>query len=277
REPELPSEPAPLTELDESGRYCPNPACPAQLKERLWHFASRGQMDIEGLGEKVIEQLLDAGLVACYADLFRLKDRREELLSLERMGEKKADNLLKGIEDSKSRGLTRVLAALGIRHIGSSASRVLAEQYGTIDALTQASADELANFQINGEESGIGPEIARSLYDYLQSDRGRQVISDLAAEGVVFEEAKPAPPADGGGTLAGKTLVVTGTLERHSRAEAHERIQQAGGRPASSVSGSTDYLVAGEKAGSKLAKAQKMGITVLNEAEFEAILDGGEG
>ena len=230
-------------------------------------------MDIDGLGEKVIEQLLEANLVASYGDLYRLKDRRDELLELERMGEKKADKLLEGIEASKDRGMARVLAALGIRHIGSSASRVLADQYGSIEALTAASVEEIETFTIDGEESGIGPEIARSIHDYLKSDRGRAMIDDLASLGVVMSEERAPQPA-GGGPLAGKTLVVTGALENFSRTEAQEAIRQAGGKAASSVSGSTDFLVAGEKAGSKLAKAEKLGVPVLDEAQFQALLAG---
>ncbi len=271
REPEAIPEPPPLTLLDESGRYCPNPECPAQLKERLWHFASRGQMDIDGLGEKVIEQLLEAKLVGSYGDLFRLHSKREELLKLERMGEKKADKLLAGIEASKDRGLTRVLASLGIRHVGSTASRILGAQYGSLDALQAATVDEIESFKIDGEESGIGPEIARSLVEYLRSETGRAIFEDLRAEGLkLTEEAAPAAATDG--PLKGKTLVVTGTLERYSRTQAQELISQHGGKAASSVSKSTDYLLAGEKAGSKLAKAEKLGVPVLSESEFEQLL-----
>lgn len=271
RDPEPIPEPPPLTELDESGRYCPNPACPAQLKERLWHFASRGQMDIDGLGEKVIEQLLEAKLVGSYGDLFRLHNKREELLQLERMGEKKADKLLAGIEASKQRGLMRVLRSLGIRHVGSTASRVLAEQFGSLEALRGLSVAEIESFQVGGEESGIGPEIARSLHEYLHSERGQAILDDLAQLGVkLTEDAQPAAEADG--PLAGKTLVVTGTLERYSRTEAQELIARHGGKATSGVSKSTDYLLAGEKAGSKLAKAEKLGVPVLSEAEFEQLL-----
>lgn len=266
-----------LYELQESGRYCPNPSCPAQLKERLIHFAARGQMDIDGLGEKVIEQLLEAGLVGSYGDLYRLHTKRDALLALERMGEKKADNLLAGIEASKARGLTRVLASLGIRHVGSTASRVLAEQYGSLDALREASVEEIETFQVDGEESGIGPEIARSIHEYLHSEAGSTVFADLAAEGLkLHEDAQPV--AEAAGVLSGKTFVVTGTLERYSRNEAQELIRQHGGKAAGSVSKATDYLVAGAKAGSKLAKAEKLGVAVLTEAAFEELLgiQGGE-
>lgn len=265
-----------IDDLQESGRYCPNPECPAQLKERLWHFASRGQMDIDGLGEKVIEQLLEAGLVGSYGDLFRLHTKRDELLALERMGEKKADNLLAAIEAAKGRGLTPVLASLGIRHVGSTASRVLAEQYGSLDALLAATAGEIESFKIDGEESGIGPEIARSLHEYLHSDRGRAILDDLRSEGVdLTESSRPAAPIDG--PLSGKTLVVTGTLENYTREAAHAAIQAAGGKVTGSVSKSTDYLVVGEKAGSKLAKAEKLGVTVLSEADFAALLNSDHG
>lgn len=271
REPEAIPEPPPLSELDESGRYCPNAECPGQLRERLIHFAGRGQMDVEGLGEKVVEQLLDAGLVHSYGDLFRLHTKREQLLALERMGKKKVDNLLAGIEAAKGRGLTRVLASLAIRHVGSTASRILSEQYGALDALTAASVADLENFQVNGAESGIGPEIARSLHDYLHSDSGRAILEDLRNEGLKLTEDSQ-PQAAASGPLAGKTLVVTGTLQRHSRSAAHDLIAKAGGKAAGSVSGSTDYLVAGEKAGSKLDKAAKLGVKVLTEEEFEQLL-----
>jgi DNA ligase (NAD+) len=268
-----PAAPPPLSELDESGRYCPNPACPAQLMQRLWHFAARGQMEIEGLGEKVIEQLLSAGLVSCYGDLFRLHQRRAELVALERMADKKVDNLLAGIEASKSRGLARVLAGLGVRHVGSTVSRVVAEHYRSIDALLAASIDDLTTFRFRGGESGVGPEIARSLFEFLHSGRGRAIVEDLRREGVVMDEASA---ATGDGPLAGKTLVVTGTLTRYSRNGIEELIARLGGKATGSVSKATDYLVAGEKAGSKLAKAQELGVRVLTEDEFDKLCAGAE-
>ena len=228
-------------------------------------------MDIDGLGEKVIEQLLEAGLVGSYGDLYRLHTTRDALLALERMGEKKAENLLAGIEASKRRGLTRVLASLGIRHVGSTASRVLAAQYGSLDALRAASVEELESFQIDGQESGIGPEIARSLHEYLHGETGRAVFEDLAKEGLALTAASQ-PVTQATGLLAGKTLVVTGTLQRYSRNEAQDLIRQHGGKAAGSVSKTTDYLVAGEKAGSKLVKAEKLGVPVLTEAAFEELL-----
>ena len=268
-----PQSPQPLAPADETGRYCINPECPAMLRERLWHFASRDQLDIDGLGEKVILQLIDAGLVGSYGDLFRLHQQRDQLLELERMGAKKADNLLAGIEAAKSRGLTRVLAALGIRHVGATASRILAGHYRTLDALLEATAEDMATFQVDGEQSGIGPEIARSLCLFLHSDTGQHILDDLRSLGVKLEEDAPATiTAASNGALAGKRLVVTGTLKKFSRKQIEQLIRTHGGKAASSVSKATDYLIAGEQAGSKLAKAEKLGVQVLSEEEFEALL-----
>ncbi|MEM9185441.1 MAG: NAD-dependent DNA ligase LigA [Planctomycetota bacterium] len=269
---ELPP-PAPLGELDESGRYCLNPECPAQLRERLFHFAGRGQMDIDGMGEKVIALLIDAGLVKTFGDVFSLSDHRDAVLQLERMGQKKADNLFAAIEAAKQRGLQRVLAGLGIRHVGSTASRVLAAHYGTIDKLLAASRDDIATFRVAGAESGIGPEIARSLHAFLHSHAGQAVVDELRAAGVRLDaDAAEATIPAAGGALSGKTLVVTGTLAGYSRDAIQDLIRQHGGKASSSVSKSTDYLVAGEKAGSKLAKANSLGVAVLSEADFRRLV-----
>ena len=181
RKPEPIPSPEPLGEADESGRYCINPECPAQLRERLIHFAGRGQMDIDGMGEKVVHQLADAGLLRSFGDVFTLRDKREAVLELERMGEKKADNLFAGIEAAKDRGLGRVLVGLGIHHVGSTAARVLAEHFGSIDALIAASFDDIADFRVDGRPSGIGPEIAKSLHTFLHSAEGQRV--DRGVEG----------------------------------------------------------------------------------------------
>jgi DNA ligase (NAD+) len=275
REPNEISEPEPLSELDESGRYCINPECPAQLRERLIYFAGRGQMDIDGLGEKLVVQLVDAGLLTSFGDVFTLHEKRDQLFELDRMGEKKADNVLAGIEAAKDRGLARTLGSLGIRHVGSTSARIIAGHYGSIDALLNATAEEIATFQIDGQESGIGTEIAASLHTFLHSDVGRTVINELRDANVRLAEDQSQRAAAAEGALAGKTLVVTGTLHRYTRTEIHDLIAQHGGRPSSSVSKATDYLVAGEKAGSKLAKAEKLGVRVLSEAEFAALV--GEG
>ncbi len=254
----------------ETARYCVNPECPAQLRERLIHFAARGQMDINGMGEKVILQLADAGLLNSFGDVFALRDHREALLRLERMGEKKVDNLLAGIEAAKDRGLDRVLCGLGIRHVGSTVARVLAKHYGSIDALLAASEEDIQAFKIGEKESGIGKEIAASLTRFLHSDAGQHVIAELRDARVTLEMPQEKAPANQ--IFAGKTLVVTGKLEKHTRDEIHELVARHGGRASSSVSKSTAYLVAGEKAGSKLAKAEQLGVQVLSEAEFEALV-----
>lgn len=252
---------------DEGGVYirCPNPACPAQIKERLRYFATRNCMDIEGLGDKLVEQLVAAGLVTRYADLYRLKV--EQLVALERMGQKSSENLVAGIEASKARGLARLLAALSIRHVGTRVAQVLARHFGSIQKLQEAEAEELS------EVNEIGPVIAQSVYDYLHSETGQQTIADLLEAGVdMTEEQTPTAAAEG--RLAGKTIVVTGTLAQFGRQEIEELIAREGGRAASSVSKNTDFVVAGERAGSKLAKAQQLGVRVITEAEFQSLLDG---
>jgi DNA ligase (NAD+) len=253
---------------DEGGVYirCPNPACPAQLRESLRFFASRGAMDIEGLGIKLIEQLVENGLVAGFADLYRLHERREALLGLERMGEKSLDNLLTGIEVSKSRPVWRLLTGLNIRHVGTRTAQILADRFGTIDEIRGRSAEELA------EVEEIGPVIAESIFRYFDSAVGRKIIDELRDLGLNF--GVPVVRAPATGALAGKSIVVTGTLTRFSRDEIQELIHKHGGKPASSVSRQTAYVVAGEKAGSKLEKARTLGIPVLSEDEFLKLIDG---
>jgi DNA ligase (NAD+) len=277
RKPEPMPKPAPLGETDESGRYCINPECPAQLRERLIHFAGRGQMDVDGMGEKVVHQLADAGLLTTFGDVFTLHNKRAAVLELERMGEKKADNLFAGIDAAKDRGLARMLVGLGIHHVGSTAARVLAEHFGSIDALTAASFDDVASFRVNGQPSGIGPEIAKSLHTFLHSAEGKRVIAELKNAGVKLDVEKSAATsaasaALAGKTFAGKTFVVTGTLAKYSRDEIEALIREHGGHAASSVSKATDYLVAGEKAGSKFDKAKKLGVKILSEGEFNQLL-----
>lgn len=253
---------------DQGGVYirCPNPRCPAQWKERLRFFASRSAMDIEGLGEKLVEQLVETKLVSSYGDLYRLN--RDDVKDLERMGGKSADNLLQGIAASRNRGLARLLAALSIRHVGTRVASVLARHYGSIDRLSSASVEELSDV------NEIGPIIAASVHDFLHSQYGLATIEDLRSCGVVMAESNPdgAGAGEGAGKLRGKTLVVTGSLQRFTRDEIQELIVRHGGRAASSVSKNTDYLVAGEKAGSKLDKASALGVPILTEEEFEALI-----
>jgi DNA ligase (NAD+) len=272
RKPEAIAAPEPLREEDETGRYCINPECPAQFRERIIHFAGRGQMDIDGMGEKVVHQLADADLLNSFGDIFTLYEKRDAVLALERMGEKKADNLFAGIEAAKSRGLVRVLAGLGIHHVGSTAARILAEHFGSIDALMRAPLDKIETLKEDGALAGIGTEIANSLHLFLHSQEGRRVFDELRAAGVKLDVEQTTAAGAAGSALAGKTLVVTGTLSKYQREEIEALIVQHGGRAASSVSKNTNYLVAGEKAGSKLDKAKKLGVSVISEAEFDRLI-----
>ena len=249
---------------DEGGVYirCPNAECPAQLKERIRYFATRNAMDIEGLGDKLVDQLVTSGAVRRVGDLFRLS--LEQLANLDRMGPKSSENLLAAIESAKSRGLARLLNALSIRHVGARVAAVLAEHFGDIERLRQATIEDLA------ETPEIGPVIAQSVHAFLQSEFGRKTIDDLLAQGVRMNDPRTAKAADG--KLAGKTFVVTGTLAGYTRDQAHDLIVQHGGRPTSSVSKSTDYVLAGDKPGSKVDKALKLGVTILDQAAFEKLL-----
>jgi len=251
---------------DEGGVYirCPNLQCPAQLKERILFFASRSAMDIEGLGEKLVDQLVDKGLVKSYGDLYRLKV--EQLVELERMGRRSSEKLVEKIQASKQRGLARLLTALAIRHVGPRVAGILAQHFGSIDKLMEAGVEELA--QINE----IGPVIAQSVYDFLHSPWGTQIIADLKRLGVKME-AETGPAA--AQTLQGKTIVVTGTLEGYSRQQIEELIARHGGRAASSVSKNTDFVLAGDNPGSKLEKARQLGVPIIDQRQFEAMLKGG--
>ena len=251
---------------DEGGVYirCPSLICPAQIKERLRYFASRNCMDIEGLGDKLVDQLVDRKLVQDFADLYRLTD--QQLIPLERMGKKSAEKLIQGIQASKQRGLARVLNALSIRHVGARVASVLAEHFPSIEQLQAATIEQLA------EIHEIGDTIARSVYEFFHGQHGQQAIEQLQAAGVVMQSSVQEEPS-GSQTLAGKTLVVTGTLSRYTRDEIHALIQQHGGRAAASVSKKTDYVVAGENAGSKLAKAQQLNVPVITEDDFDRLLD----
>ncbi|MGE0482089.1 MAG: NAD-dependent DNA ligase LigA [Phycisphaerae bacterium] len=251
---------------DEGGVYlrCINPECPAQVVERLRFFCGRDQMDIEGAGEKLIEQLYRAGLVKRYADLFRLHERRAELIALERMGAKSADNLLAGIEASKQRPLARVLAALNIRHVGASTAEDVAAHFGDLDALAAATVEQLQ------EVEGVGAEVAKSLRGWFDSDAGKHTIADLRAVGVDPKQETRRPPVDS--PIRGKTLVVTGTLKNYGRKEIEDLIKSLGGKTSGSVSKKTDYVVVGEDAGSKLDKAKSLGVKTLSEEEFEKLV-----
>ncbi|OGO49335.1 MAG: DNA ligase (NAD(+)) LigA [Chloroflexi bacterium RBG_16_68_14] len=242
-------------------RYCPNPACPAQTFRLLAHFVSRGAMDIDGIGEQLSLALLEAGLVRNPGDLYFLN--KEDLLKLERMGEKSAQNVLDAIEASRGRPLQRVLFALGIRHVGSETAALLAQHFGSMDALMRASVEELAAVP------SIGPVVAESVRAYFRDRAHRRLIERLRRGGVRMEAEAPAARE---GPLSGQTFVITGTLAALSRAEAEARVRSLGGVAGSSVTRSTDYLVAGESPGSKLEKAQQYGTKVLSDEEFMALL-----
>ncbi len=252
---------------DEGGVYlrCINPACPAQFVERLKFFCGRNQMDIEGAGAKLVESLFRGKLVERYADLYRLQERRDELIGLERMGAKSVDNLLAGIEASKQQPLARLLAALNIRHVGANTAELLAEHFGAMSALLDADMGALR------EVEGIGPEVAASLRAWLDSDAGRQTIVELKTVGVNMTQPKRAA-ARRSAALEGKTVVVTGTLEKYSRKEIEDLIKRLGGKVTGGVSKKTDYVVAGDNAGGKLDKAKQFGVPVLNEVEFEQMI-----
>jgi DNA ligase (NAD+) len=255
-------------EKEEGGVYyrCTGPACPAQLKERLRFLAHRNAMDIEGLGTALIDQLVDTGLVRSLPDVYRLTFDR--VLDLERMGKKSAQNLIDGIESSKGRGLARVLTGLGIRHVGEHVAELLAAAFGAIDALMNASVERLAQVE------GIGQERAESIHKFFHSSAGSKAVEDLRSLGVkLSEDARPTPAQVGGPDLAGKTFVVTGTLLKYGRDEIEGLIKKLGGKAAGSVSKKTNYVIAGEKAGSKLDKARELGVTVLSEAEFEKLIN----
>jgi DNA ligase (NAD+) len=249
---------------DPEGAYlrCVNAACPAQLKERLEHFASRRAMDIEGLGPSLVDQLVEKGHVHDLGDLYALD--KATLLQLERLGEKSAENLLSALEQSKTRPLSRLLNGLGIRHVGGHTADVLAGHYGSMQKLMAAPAEELE------EIYEIGSVVAASVHDFFSSEQNRAVIEKLRSAGLNMTEGGG---GDGPRPLEGKTVVVTGTLHKYSRDDVHDRIKRLGGRPSGSVSGKTDYVVAGENAGSKLVKAQTLGVRVLTEQEFDALVE----
>lgn len=269
REKELPEYPFP-TECpecgstlvqDSAGVYirCNSKQCPAQWRQRLRYFASRDCMDIEGLGEKLVNQLVDSGLVNSYADLYGLT--LEQLMKLERMGEKSALNLLQGIEQSKGRGLSRVLNAITIRHVGQRVASVLARRFGNAASLKQATEEELS------QTSEIGPIIAKSIYEFCRSEEGIQIFDQLERARVSLATSDQ-DAVDHAGVFAGKTLVVTGTLSRFSRDEIERWIEKLGGKASGSVSKKTDYLVAGLAAGSKLDKAKELNVPILSEEDF---------
>ncbi len=264
---ECPACGAPVTrEENEAAYYCSNAGCPAQQIRMIEHFASRGAMDIEGLGERMAYALFDSGLARDVAAIYDLTP--EKLMTLPGIKEKGAANLMRGIEASKQRPLPNVLFALGIRHVGFETARLLAERLGSLEALLDVTEEQLQQIE------GIGPVVAASIAGWVARPENRDIVRRLVEHGVNPRHA--AGPGAAGGPLAGLTVVVTGRLESMSRGEAEDLIRAAGGKVGSSVTRGTDYLVAGAEAGSKLTKAQQLGTKVIDESGFKVLLEGGE-
>ena len=249
---------------EEAAIRCTNPHCPALGREGLIHFVSRDAMNIDGCGPSVINALLDAGLVRDAADLYSL--RKEDLLKLERMGEKSADNLLAALDESKKNELDKLLFALGIRHVGAKVARILATEFGSMEKLQQAQPEELAQIR------DIGDKIAESAVTWLNVPANIDLVERLAAAGLTMTFTPPASQEDN--PFFGKTLVFTGTMPTLGRAEAKTMAQDVGAKVSGSVSKKTDYVIAGAEAGSKLEKAQQLGVTIIDEAEFLRLLKG---
>src|SRR5712691_10781537 len=244
----------------EADHRCVNANCPAKLRETILHFASRGVMNIDGMGDALVNQLTDRGLVKNVADIYKIT--KADLLQLERMSDKSAQNVLNEIEASKKLPLQRVIYGLGIRFVGERTGEFLAEHFGSMDALMNATQEELQ------EVKEVGPRIAQSIVEFFQERRNRELVQQLRSAGLSFTGNKK----QRGTKLAGKTFVLTGTLARYTRDEAKKMIEDAGGKVASSVSKKTDYVVAGADAGSKLEKAKELGVKVVDEKEMEKLL-----
>jgi DNA ligase (NAD+) len=243
----------------EADHRCVNAACPAKLRESILHFAGRSVMNIEGMGESLVNQLSDAGLVKDIADVYELT--KDKLLTLDRIGEKTADNLLREIEQSRKLPLERVIFGLGIRFVGERTAEFLSEHFGSMDALEKATVEELQ------EVNEVGPRIAQSIHEFFAEPRNRKLVERLR-QYLNFKGKK----RERGTALAGKTFVITGTLEKYSRDEAKRLIEDAGGKVSGSVSKKTDYVVAGDDPGSKLDKARELGVKVVGEKEMEELL-----
>ena len=244
---------------NEVAYYCENTECPAQIKGRLEHFAARGAMDIEGLGEALIDLFVGKEFLHTYADIYDLKNKKESLIAIERLGEKSVNNLLNSIEGSKNQPFEKVLFALGIRYVGSGAARKLADHFQSIDALMKSSEEEIS------EIHEIGPSISKSLVEFFSNQKNLKIIQRLKDHGLNFKSQKKTAVNS---FFTNKTFVLTGTLSKYSREEAGEKIIALGGKVSSSVSNKTNYVLAGENAGSKLDKAKSLGIKILNEEEF---------
>jgi DNA ligase (NAD+) len=252
---------------NEVALYCENPECSAQIKGRLIHFASRGAMDIEGLGDALIDLFVDKGFILHLSDIYKLKNKRGELIKIDRLGEKSIDNLLGAIEKSKSQPFSKVLFALGIRYVGSGAAQKITDNFNSIDDIISASEEEITAIH------EIGPSISKSIKQFFSDKKNIKLVEELRKSGLTFTSEKKEIVQS---AITGKTFVLTGTLSSLSRDEAGARIIALGGKVASSVSKNTDFVVAGEKAGSKLTKAESLGIQILDESAFLKTLEENE-
>ena len=249
---------------EEVAYYCENSECPAQVKGRIEHFAYRGAMDIEGLGEALINLFVEKGFIKTYADIYDLKEKRDELINIERLGPKSVDNLLNSIEKSKKQPFDRVLFALGIRYVGAGAAKKLANHFSDIDTLINASEEEISSVH------EIGPSISRSVKKFFSNKNNIHIIERLKKNGLQFSgtiKIKKNTP------LSGKTFVLTGSLSEFSREQASEKISYLGGKVTSSISKNTDFVLVGENPGSKLKKAESLGVKTINEKEFIKLLN----
>jgi DNA ligase (NAD+) len=253
-----------VREEGEAASRCINTNCPARLKESLLHFAARGLMNIDGVGDVLVDQLVDRGLAHSVADLYALTG--EQLLTLERMGPKSAANVVRNIDNSRKNPLPRVIGALGIRFVGERTAVFLAEAFGSLDAIAAASMDELQR----AEE--VGPKVAESLFRFFREPRNQELVDRLRAAGLQFTYQSTRPK---GGPLGGLTFVLTGTLPTLSREHATDLIEAAGGKVIGAVSKKTSYVLAGEDAGAKLTKARTLGLRIIDEAQFLDLVRAG--
>jgi DNA ligase (NAD+) len=249
-------------EEGEVAYFCVSVNCPARMRESIRHFASKSGLDIDGLGDKLVAQMVDAGLVKELDDLYKL--RKAQVIELERMADKSAQNVIDSIERSRHTTLDRLINALGIRHVGEHTARQLALRFRSIDALMAASEDHLRAVR------DIGPEVARSIREYFDEPRNRNAVERLVKH---LDIQPSAAPVEGRGALRDKSFVITGALETMTRDEAERRVLAAGGRLTSAVSRKTDFVVAGAEPGSKLRKAADLGVRTLNEQEFITLLE----
>jgi DNA ligase (NAD+) len=250
---------------DEVNYYCPNYFCPAQIQGRIEHFVFRDAMDIEGLGTSIIENFLRNKFIKDIADLYNLKSHKDELIKIERFGEKSINNILNSTEESKKKPFDKVLFAIGIRHIGEKSAKIIARHFGTMDKLASASIEEISNVY------EIGPKIAESIENFFSDEKSKVLIEKLKNAGLNFKSEKIGEEKLNP-LFKSKTFVLTGSLENYTRDKASEIIENLGGRVSSSVSKNTDYVLAGAEAGSKLDKAKKLGVKTISEAEFESML-----